>query len=168
MAEPEEPMEERSLIRIRLKLDPDSWHEIESEGIWVKFVRAVGDKAIVEVNNIPFFSKSISYFDRLIVTFSNNTATIDGIAERSGHSTYRVFVEYSDDRVSNMLEILKEKGCEWERAGFRGGDLYALDIPPEANIYDVYELLEEGQKEGVWLFEEGYVGHPIEGGTTLQ
>jgi len=47
-----------------------------------------------------------------------------------------------------MLEEIKAMGCDWERTGFNGGELFALDIPPEVDIYKVYEILEEGQREG--------------------
>jgi hypothetical protein len=67
-----------------------------------------------------------------------------------------------------MLETMKAMGCDWERTNFRGGELYALDIPPEVDIYKIYDVLEKGQREGSWLFEEGYVGHPLKGDHSLR
>ena len=77
-----------------------------------------------------------------------------------GHSTYRVFVENENAKASKTLDMIKAMGCDWEKAEINGGELYAIDIPPEVDIYKVYEILERGQREGDWLFEEGYVGHP--------
>lgn len=156
-------MEGRDEIRINLKLDPDSWHETDSEGVWTKFIAAIGDKAIVEVDNIPFFSKSVSFGDRLLVALVDNRPQIESVIERGGHSTYRIFVEDENAEASALLGLLKASGCDWEKTFFKGGELYALDIPPETDIHDVYDLLEKGHREEAWLFEEGYVGHPLPG-----
>ena len=36
-----------------------------------------------------------------------------------------------------------------------------MDVPDATDICEVYKILEEGQKDGVWMFEEGRVGHPL-------
>jgi hypothetical protein len=72
-----------------------------------------------------------------------------------------VFLEEPDEASKSMLDSLKAMGCDWEKTQFNGGELYALDIPPEVDIHEVYEVLETGQSNGSWLFGEGYVGHPL-------
>ncbi|MBG0808407.1 DUF4265 domain-containing protein [Methylosinus sp. H3A] len=124
---------------------------------------AIGDKAIVEVGNIPFFSKSVSLGDHLLVALVDNCLVIESVVERGGHSTYRIFIEQRNDEATALLGLLKDRGCDWEKTFFRGGELYAVDVFPETDIHDVYQLLEIGQREGAWLFEEGYVGHAFEG-----
>lgn len=36
-----------------------------------------------------------------------------------------------------------------------------MDIPPGANIDEVYALLEAGKRSGAWDLEEGHCGHPV-------
>ncbi len=157
-------MDTRKGIQVRIQLDPDSWHGTSTEGIWTRLVQPLGDKtnvkAIVEVDNIPFFSKSLSLGDKLCLDFNSGRPMIDAIVERGGHSTYRIFIEKQNIKASSLLDTIKAMGCDWEWTEFNGGKLYALDIPPEVDIDDVYEILEKGLREGSWLFEEGYVGHP--------
>lgn len=157
-------MDTRETIKVRLSLEPDSWHGHGSEGVWSRLIQPINDKALVEVDNIPFFSKSVSLHDKITVAFNQeNGVFLDSIIERSGHSTYRVFLDHQNSEASLMLDTLKVMGCDWEKATLRGGERYALDIPPSVDIYEVYEILETGQREGLWFFEEGYVGHPLKG-----
>ena len=81
-------MDNNDAIRVRLKLDHDSWHGTASEGIWTRLVKSLADKAIVEVNNIPFFSKALSFRDKIVIAFRNNEVVFDSIVERGGHSEY--------------------------------------------------------------------------------
>src|SRR5882762_537668 len=34
--------------------------------------------------------------------------------------------------------------------------LYSVDVPPSADIYEISEILERGESDGVWIFQEGY------------
>jgi hypothetical protein len=34
--------------------------------------------------------------------------------------------------------------------------LYSVDVPPTADIYDVYDILEKGHHDGVWIFQTGH------------
>jgi uncharacterized protein DUF4265 len=55
-------------------------------------------------------------------------------------------------------ERLQALGCTYEQAS---SHLLLVDVPPHADIYAVYVLLEEGENAGVWDFEEGHCGHPL-------
>ena len=37
--------------------------------------------------------------------------------------------------------------------------LLAVDVPPDTDINVVYTLLDKGEKDGIWSFEEGHCGH---------
>jgi hypothetical protein len=148
-------------IQVNLQLDPNSWHGTSSEGIWARLVKAIPPhKAIVEVDSIPFFATGLSLSDKISIVYDKGRVLFDAIVERGGHSTYRIFVESEGSRASRMLGMIIALGCAREWAELTGGRLYALDIPPEVDIDQVYEILNRGQGEGVWLFEEGHVGHP--------
>lgn len=151
----------KDFIQISLPVERDSWDGASSEGIWAKLVKALPPhRAIVEVRNIPAPTKILSFGDKISVVYSEGRVEFDAMIERGGHSTYRVFAENKSFDASRMLDMIKAMGCDWEMGKHRGGQLDALDVPPEANIHDVYEILDKGQREGHWLFQEGYVAHP--------
>ncbi|MEL7521275.1 MAG: hypothetical protein AAGJ80_06605, partial [Cyanobacteria bacterium J06553_1] len=56
-------------------------------------------------------------------------------------------------------------GCSYESGTEKMSDgkkiLYAIDVPTETDVYEVYDILEEGEEKDVWVFEEGHVGHPL-------
>lgn len=58
----------------------------------------------------------------------------------------------------NYADGLFELNCTLERATAR---LAALDVPPEANIHEVYRLLEAGESARVWDFQKGHCGHAV-------
>jgi hypothetical protein len=35
-------------------------------------------------------------------------------------------------------------------------------VPPDVDIFKVYDLLERGLDEEAWTFEEGHCGHPVD------
>ncbi len=53
---------------------------------------------------------------------------------------------------------LEALGCTLERAT---GRLFAVDVPPAADIHEVYDGLAKGAAAGVWDFEEAHVGHVL-------
>ena len=158
-------MDNRKSIRVTVQLPPDSWHGTSSEGIWTRLVVPPTDvtnvKAVLEVDNIPYFAKDLSLGDKILVDFNHGIPMFDAVVERGGHSTYRIFVEDATSKALNTLDVLKAMGCDWETIEISGGKLYALDIPPEADIYEVYDILERGQREGIWSCEQGHLGHPL-------
>ena len=158
-----DPMGDNGAMQVRLKLEDDSWHGAGSEGVWTKLIKPLADKAIVEVNNIPFFSRALSLGDKIVIAFKNNEVVFDSVVEWGGHSTYRIFFQNPSGDEATVLLRFNELGCYWESTSFRGGKLFALDIPPHVNIHDVYAMLESGEKKGLWLFEEGFVGHVLNG-----
>jgi Domain of unknown function (DUF4265) len=53
---------------------------------------------------------------------------------------------------------LSALGCTYEGADDK---LLSIDVPPHADIDEVYALLEAGEESGTWDFEEGHCGHPL-------
>ena len=39
--------------------------------------------------------------------------------------------------------------------------LLAIDVPPETDVHAAYALLEKGETDGFWDFEEGHCGHAV-------
>lgn len=63
-----------------------------------------------------------------------------------------------EDTVARSWKPVEALGCTYERATKR---LLAIEVPPTADIYAVYKLLEAGARAGVWSFQEGHCGHPL-------
>jgi len=85
---------------------------------------------------------------------------VTGIVDRGGHSTYRIFLpeHISEHQFAKDWVPLHELGCTYERATRR---LIAIDVPPDADVYAVYEALDRGEMDRLWKFEEGHCGHPL-------
>ena len=84
-----------------------------------------------------------------------------GLVDTSGHSTYRLIREGKNDEFDKYWSKLESLGCTYESGDYKGVRLYAVDVPRTADIYKVYEILELGQSENAWMFEEGHVGHKL-------
>lgn len=118
------------------------------------------------LENSPFFAKGVSNQDivrgKAIVPDAHYK--FDGIVNRSGRSTYRIIGNPDDAPFKSFWARLAAMGCTYERGMVRDRWLYAVDVPQSADIDSVYAVLEEGEKEGAWVFEEGHVGHEAKSG----
>src|SRR3954467_15548942 len=105
----------RKQIRVTFQLEPDTWHGTSSEGIWTRLVMLLPDmtnvKAIVEVDNIPFFSKIASLGDKILADFNHGIPMFDSVVEHGGHSTCRIFIEKPQIGVVDIIGQLRTIGC---------------------------------------------------------
>ena len=141
------------LVRILFELDPDAWHGSATERLWAEPV--AGGR--FRLRNTPFFAFGVSAED---VVFGDDRAgqlTFAGVSLRGGHSTYRIKPDRSQlSQFETYWAPLQALGCSYEQ-----GQVLAVNVPPRADIYEVYELLEAGSLAKVWEFEEGHCGHPL-------
>jgi hypothetical protein len=144
--------------KITFLLDADAWHGYATETLWA--TQTGVDRFRLE--NSPFFANGVSYEDEVKVRISGGELIFEAVAKRGGHSTYRVLMDrtVANGNVQRYWEPLQNLGCTYES---REGKtrLWAIDVPPEADIHSVYRLLEKGESDGVWSFEEAHCGHPI-------
>lgn len=141
----------------------------------VTFSVFVGDEEIVErmfaiprndgryvLDNSPFYVFGISYRDVLSVSKKDGELFFSGIESRGGHSTYRVKLPIGRDHefFLSRWSQLEELGCTYEGSSANPERLYSIDIPPGVDVFEVYRLLEEGEQQGVWVFEEGHYFDP--------
>lgn len=84
------------------------------------------------------------------------------VANRGGHSTYRIIqdLDMDDENFAVFLNRLEKLGCSYEHGNF-GYHLYVIDVPPSADIFEVYDVLREGREKEIWDFEEGHCGHDV-------
>ena len=140
--------------KIYFDLEED-WHGYKSESVWGEVL----DSNRYILRNVPFYVKGVSVEDHIRVMEKEGQLWFEEVVKHSGHSTYRIIIT-GDNALPELNEwaSLEELGCTYEKGT---GNLYAVDVPPTTDIYAVYGLLEQGEKEGFWEFEEGHCGHPV-------
>jgi hypothetical protein len=110
------------------------------------------------LDNVPFHVRGISYGDEFTVVPEDGRLFFSNVVRRGGHSTYRVKLPKGSPH-SHFLERwapLKTLGCTYEGSSLGERRLYAIDVPPGADVHAVYALLEEGEAADHWVFEEGH------------
>ena len=143
-------------VKIRVALPSGDLSGGTAEWLWAE---PVGDGRFL-LKNIPIFAFGLSCEDTVIAESHGGTLDFDGIAERGGHSTYRLYLksDRNDNQVIRLLETLGRMQCEKEVATEK---IIGVDVPPSADIYQVYELLEKAEAAGILEFEEGHCGHAL-------
>lgn len=147
------------LVKVIFPSNGAAWHHVAEEKMWASPL----SEKVYELENSPFYVNGISYKDKITVKSSGcGDLYFDDIFWRGGHSTYRILLTSGSNETDflNMWSSLEKLGCTYE--GNTEGDVFAVDVPPSADIFLVYEYLESGASAGVWDFEEGHCGHAID------
>lgn len=156
------PMKQQKekLTKVFFDLDPDDWHGYSTESLWAE---KVGSDRF-RLRNTPFFARGVSAEDIVIAKPKDGNLFFETKSISAGHSTYRIIVneQVSDSELEAYWTPLAKLGCTYESAELKLR-LLAVDVPQSANIYEVYALLEKGQKSDIWSFEEGDCGHKLNG-----
>jgi len=94
--------------------------------------------------------------------------TFSEIVSRGGHSTYRVKlpVDASHGDFLARWNGLERMGCAYEGYSASKSRLYSIDAPAGVDVFEVYRLLDEGEQESAWLFEEGHCFDPLSTGSS--
>ena len=148
---------EAGLVKVVFDLSKDGLDATES--LWAE---PAGD-CLFRLRNVPFFARGFSELDVVRVEQSDGRLVVKSVDERGGHSTYRIFLpeKTTDEKFSGDYAPLAGLGCTYERSNRR---LVAIDVPPQTDVYAVYAILESGEANGLWEFEEGHCGHPLRRG----
>ena len=147
------------LVKVRFALPPeDRAHGVETESLWAQ----VTGKGRYRIDNIPFYVYDISLGDVVAGTADGDRIAFERVLKRGGHSTYRVLVKdemgFESSPFREGWRELEKHGCSYEVARRRW---IAIDIPPSADVFAVYRILEDGENRAVWTFEEGHCGHAL-------
>jgi len=151
--------------KVSFDLDHTDWHGHPAETLWADPVPEIGPRAF-RLKNSPFFTTGVSYLDIVDTTPTEGDALFDfkSIIKRSGHSTYMLLVEEEEPRFYEYWSALQAVGCSYEHGciklsiGHR--QLYSIDVPPLANLNSIVTVLESGQRDGVWMYQQGYTHIP--------
>jgi Domain of unknown function (DUF4265) len=147
------------LVKITFPLELGAWHGFATERMWAQ---KVSDNRY-RLRNSPYFARGVSFEDVVFAELDPQEELIfTGVSLRSGHSTYRIVLKFELDSLQfrEHWAPLEKDGCTFEGAREK---LLAVDVPPRADIYGVYALLQRGENAGAWEFEEGHCGHPLHG-----
>lgn len=125
----------------------------ETESMWVE---PAGSGEYVLLNS-PFKAFGVNYQDRVAGFEHEGSLWFVRVVTRSGRSTYRLIRVGEPALFFECWTPLEKLGCSFEE----GEGIYSVDVPPGADIYRVYEVLEKGEKLGAWEFEEASVGHML-------
>lgn len=144
-----------NLVRLAFPLQPDTWHGNATERLWAE---PLGTDQY-RIRNSPFYAFGVSNEDIVLGMEADGQLLFRSVVRRSGHSTYRLRVQLRDLTATSFVQAwtpLQILGCSYEE-----GPILAVDVPPAADIYAVYDLLQDGEAAGVWDFEEGHCGHSL-------
>lgn len=127
----------------------------------IMHVRLLPDVSLV-LDNIPFYAYGVSCGDTIATERDEDGLMFVGVLARGGHSTYRVRLPAfaGDERFLMRWSELEVLGCTYEGSNVGERLLYAVDVPSHAAVAEVYRLLEQGESEGDWEFEEGFYCSP--------
>lgn len=145
-----------ALVKVLLPLDVGAWHGSEAETLWAEPLG--GDE--FRIQNSPFFAFGVSHEDIVLAEVVHRRLQFKAVVARSGRSTYRLWLHTPDTTSRAFIAAwtpLEQLGCSYE-----GGLVYSVDVPASADIQVVYALLQAGETAGVWDFEEGHCGHPLD------
>lgn len=148
------------LVLVRFQTDPESLGHGSPERLWAK--KLPSDHQYFELRNSPFFAKGVSYLDVVEAMEDPNCAgefDYRRTISPSGHSTYRILLDKKSNAFSIWWEKLAALGCTYEYSDHGEELLYAVDVPTSTDLLVVYKILEDGEKQSVWMFDEGHCGH---------
>jgi len=154
-----------TLIKVRFELHPSDWHGHGSENLWASQISGTEWRNF-QIMNSPFFARGISYLDIVEASPTENNAVFkfEKIVERRGHSTYMLIMLMNEHRIGAYWNMLEAMGCSYESMNIDLSVgprlLYSVDVPSSADICEVYEILERGKRDKVWIFQEGYAHLP--------
>lgn len=110
------------------------------------------------LDNSPFYAYGISFGDIFEAQQKEGALYFQEVIRRGGHSTYRVKLQVgaAHEDFMRAWDELQRLGCSFEGTGGNSRRLYAIDVPPEADVVAVYNYLQQQEDKGIWEFEEAH------------
>jgi hypothetical protein len=143
------------LVQIAFPIPPDDGGGMES--LWAV---PLDEPFEFRLANTPLWVPAIGNEDVVSARVSEGRLLFDQVVRRGGHSTYRIALrpDATAGRPAELLGRLEQNKLNVEGWSPR---FFAIDVPPESDIYAVYEILQEGLDDGTWWFDEMHVGHKL-------
>jgi Domain of unknown function (DUF4265) len=142
-------------VKVQFSLGPYEHKGIKTETVWAEEITP----GKFRILNSPFFVFGISAADIVSAEKCDQVFEFKEVISRGGHSTYRLFLQGGRTINSPDFQLrwkaLSELGATFENAD---DHFVSIDIPPERDIAEIYKLMENGEEEGIWVFEEAHYG----------
>ncbi|ACG72596.1 conserved hypothetical protein [Anaeromyxobacter sp. K] len=141
------------LVRVRVPLDRAPGEPGPAED-WI-WAEPLGSGRF-RVESCPFFAYGVSRDDVVSAAAveGEESPRLDDVVEKGGHRTLRLALdaraELGARPVQGLLERLLEVGCTHELLRPK---IVAIDVPPEADLDLVAELLQDRAREGTLVWE---------------
>jgi hypothetical protein len=149
--------------KMLFRLNPQDWHRMTGERIWAEPV-GNGNTNIYRLHNSPFYAHGVSYLDvvRGIPEEDGEGLEYGGTIEKSGHSTIWLMVP-AGPGFDYYWPSLQDLGCTYEGSiediPTEKRTLYAVDVPPTADIERVIWAVNQVQARDVWAYQVGHLAH---------
>jgi Domain of unknown function (DUF4265) len=157
--------EDGKLVVVTFDLDPADWHGRPSEGLWAEPIGGGMAGARFRLHNAPFFATGVSYLDTVRARPADDRLEFAGVVERGGHSTYMLLVPPASRDFATYWRGLETRGCTYESKSIRLGMgprmLYSVDVPPSSDFAEISAILDQGERDKVWEFQEGHSAHRL-------
>jgi hypothetical protein len=146
-------MNSHKQVKVRFQVDSDHQQGVKTETLWAEKV----GPGRFRILNSPFFLFGISAEDIVEAEEAEDGLKFRNIVSRGGHSTYRIFIQdgrtISDPGFQAHWEPISLLGATFENAN---DHFVSVDIPPGKDVAAIYKLMEKGEQDGIWDFEEAY------------
>ncbi|MFS4580087.1 DUF4265 domain-containing protein [Phaeobacter sp. C3_T13_0] len=146
-----------AMEKVHFNLGPGEWHSYETESVWASDLGG----GVFRLENTPFFAKGANFEDSFTTELIGAQRLAKQAITRSGRSTYRISLIQNEHQVSRFEDYwspMEKLGCRYEHGDF-GFQLFAVDVPASTDVKAAYALLERGEQNGIWDFEEGHCAH---------
>ncbi|MFJ8694209.1 DUF4265 domain-containing protein [Streptomyces roseolilacinus] len=142
-------------VYFRLEVDEDGWPPASVESLWAV---DLGD-GTVRLDNASWFVRGVACDDIIRVEVDHEGVRWAGEAVRASENcTIRLIVMKDGGSAAarqTVLEAFHRLGTTGE--GIEQFRMVTLDVPPGADLSRIRKLLEHGEAEGWWHWEEGCV-----------
>ena len=130
----------------------DGYPPVSMESIWAEET----EEGYLKINNIPFYSKEISFGDIVsVIQKEENYLLYDKTIIHSKNSTLRiVFFNENQKFKDKILAKLIDLGCESEVFNV---NFYAINIPIQVDIEEIYNFLDEFVETDDLDYDTGYL-----------
>ncbi|MFJ6101589.1 DUF4265 domain-containing protein [Streptomyces sp. NPDC092359] len=142
-------------VHFLMEVDDGGWPPASVESLWAV---DLGD-GTVRLDNTPWFVRGVASGDVIRVNVDDDGLRWAGeTVHPSDNCTIRLIVLKDGGSAAarqTVLETFHQLGTTGE--GIERFGMVALDVPPEADIQRIQTLLEHGEANGWWHWEEGCV-----------
>lgn len=144
-------------IKVFFPIEPASANGVTGEWLWME-PAGLGK---YRVDNLPFELYDISYGDVVSAAEKDGALTFQSVLSRGGHSTYRVRLPEggTHEDFLQFWPLFEAHNCSYEGASDTRR-LYSIDVPNGDAVFAIYPLLEKGEKQGWFEFEEAHFCRP--------